>query len=270
MIWLIIFAVLAVIIAVHLYKTKKEPRLSDVSLVTGGVKTGKSSMSLFLAYRRYCKSLRNWRIKCYFISKLRKGKPYPEKPLFYSNIPVAFPHIPLTRELILRKHRFAYKSVAFVDEASLLADAFDWKDMKVNEQVKLFNKLWGHETHGGFLIYNTQNPQDLHYNIRRCLNTYLWIHHCIKWIPFLLVFQVREMYCADEHSANNFNEDVEETLKWVVCSKRIWKKFDCYCYSHYTDDATVDRGVITADTMKADLLTFKVSTELQKQKGALQ
>lgn len=39
---------------------------------------------------------------------------------------------------------------------------------------------------------------------------------------------------------NVFNEDVEETLKAVVIPKRVWRCFDCYCYSVFTDHLPVE------------------------------
>lgn len=262
----VLIAIVLLLIVFRLWKTHKEPRIPDVGLVTGGVKCGKTTASLYLAKRIYNKNLFKWHVKCYFCSKLFKA--YPEKPLFYSSIPVMFPHVPLTKALILRDVRPAYKSVCFIDEASLIADSFDFKDNEVNEEIKLFNKLWGHMTHGGSLVYNTQNESDLHFNIKRCMGSYIWIHRTIKWIPFVLVFMCREMYYSDGNNAINvFNEDVEESLKWIICSKRIWKKFDCYCFSHYTDDNPVDTDVVDRpDTLKADIVSFKPYSKLTKEK----
>lgn len=262
---ILFFAIAIVIlyIVIVAWKTHKEPRIPDVGLITGGVKCGKTSASLYLAHRTWKRNHRRWAFKAYFCSKL--GKPYPEEPLFYSTIPVTFPHVLVTHDLILRRTRPAFKSVCFIDEASLLADSFDFKDANVNEQIKLFNKLWGHMTHGGSLIYNTQNESDLHYNIKRSLGSYIWIHRTIKWIPFVLVFKCREMiYSEGNNAINVFNEDVEDSLKWIICTKRIWKRFDCYCFSHYTDDHIPDTTVVTDPaTLKAEVVSFKKYSNLK-------
>lgn len=261
---IIVAVVIGLYVLLRLWKTHKEPRIPDVGLITGGVKCGKTSASLYLAYRQYKRNLFKWQCKCFLIEKLWRTE-YPEKPLLYSSIPLSVPHVLVTQDLILRKIRPAFKSVCFIDEASLLADSFDFKDDEVNEQIKLFNKLWGHMTHGGQLIYNTQNESDLHYNIKRCLGSYIWIHRTIKWIPFVLVFMCREMvYSESNNAVNVFNEDVEDTLKWIVCSKRIWKKFDCYCFSHYTDDHQPDERVIEKPTtLKAEVVSFKKYSQLK-------
>lgn len=251
-------AIIVLLFLVHLWKTKKEPRLADVAMVTGGVKTGKTSLSVAITIRRYKKELRRYAVKkwiCYAI-----GKRPPERPLYYSNIPVAFEYVPLTLDILLRKTRLAYRSVCYISEASLLADGMDWKDEEVNEQIKLFCKLYGHETRGGCLVFDTQAIKDVHYNIKRSLNTYLWVQRTIKWIPFILVFKVREMYYSEESGVvNTFNEDVDETMKWLVCRKKVWKLFDCYCYSAYTDNLPVERNtkIGVRRKLKAEILTFK-------------
>lgn len=254
---IIVGIVVLICLLVHFWRTHKEPKLNDVALITGGVKCGKTSMSLYLAHRQYKKNLFKWNIKTYLATKF--NKPYTEKPLFYTNIPVSFPHVLVSKELLLRQTRPTFKSVCFLDEASLIADSFDFKDEKVNENIKLFNKLWGHMTHGGTLVYNTQSESDLHFNIKRCVGSYIWIHHTYKRIPFFLVFLCREMYMGgDGNVINAVNEDIEDSLKWVICSKRIWKHFDCYCYSHYTDAKKTDTHIVQgSQTLKADVVSFK-------------
>lgn len=269
MVYLIVILVVLLVAWVYFQRKKKEPRLADVAMITGGVKTGKTTLSLVLCYRRYRKELLRWRIKR-FLSFLF-FKPFAEKPLLYSNIPLKKPYVPVTEDLILRKVRPAFRSVCYIGEASLVADGFDWKDDETNEQIKLFCKLWGHETHGGCLIFDTQAIKDVHFNIKRSLNTYLWVQQTVKWIPFILVFRVREMYYSEESGVvNTFNEDVDESIKWIVALKKVWKTFDCYCYSHYTDALPVETDVHQAETktdLKADIVSFKKSSVLKERKG---
>lgn len=104
----------------------------------------------------------------------------------------------------------------------------------------LFNKLYGHETKGGMVIYDTQAIVDLNCNIRRCLSEYFYIHHLEKRFPFILCAKVREeRYSEDGSVVNSYSDDIEDSLKKVLISKRVWKKFDAYCFSSLTDNLPV-------------------------------
>lgn len=245
-----------IILFVWLRRKFKTPVVGSMVCVTGGVKSGKSTFSLHLAYKQYKKNrraviIRNWFCKIF-------NKPLFEVPLFYSTVPVSFPHVLLTEELLTRKTRFAYKSVIWVDEASLLADSQYYKDVDINDKLMLFNKLIAHETKGGTLVYNTQSVQDLHYSVKRCLSETFYVHNTVKWIPFFLLVTVREeRYSEDGTVINSYNEDVEQSLQRVIIPKSIWKKFDCYCYSTMTDGLDVDKNVVTSDNLKAKrILSF--------------
>ena len=47
------------------------------------------------------------------------------------------------------------------------------------------------------------------------------------------------MYSEDGSVTNVHDKDVEEDLKRVLIPKRVWKKFDAYCYSFATDSLPV-------------------------------
>ena len=236
MVWIILIA--AAIILIVIAAKRKQIRLGDVSCVTGGVKTGKSIVTLTLARRKYKSNLRKWKLKKILCKIFRKE--IPEKPLFYSNIRLGWEYVPMTREIFLREKRLAYKSVAFVDESSLIADSMDWKDKNINERLKMFNKLFGHETHGGSLYYNTQVMRDNHYAIKRCMNNYIYIHHSIKWIPFVYVSLVGELFYTEEGEMPAFKSgDPSQGLRWIISPKAVYKKYDCYTYSCFTDDLPV-------------------------------
>lgn len=237
---LLVILIIAIVLIVIFFKTRKIPKLGNVSCITGGVKTGKSTLAMYLAKKQYNKHLLQWKIKCKLCKIFRRKKPLPEKPLFYSNVKVGFEYVPLTREIFLREQRPTYKSVIYCQESSLIADSQDWKDKNINERLKYFNKLYGHETKGGYLYYDTQTMKDNHYAIKRCMNSYLWIHHAIKWIPFIYVVKVREMFFSEDgENVNVSTEDVENKLKWIIVPKKIWKYFDCYTYSIMTDNLPV-------------------------------
>ena len=215
----------------------KIPKLNCIAMVTGGVKTGKSMLSVWLAFRKNKSQRRNYWIK-YFLCKIFHKTP-PEKPYLYSNVKLAgVEYVPLTEDMLKRKTRLNYGSVAYIQETSLVADSMTYKALneEENERIVLYNKLFGHETRGGYLVYDTQCIQDNHYGVKRCLNTYFWIHHNTK-IPFFCLLRVRELkHSEDDGTVNSFNSDVEDDLKLIVIPKKVWKMYDAYCYSALTDD----------------------------------
>lgn len=250
--WLIV-AVIAVIVCVVYSKYFKTLKKGNMVLVTGAVKSGKSTLSYYIARCTYRRNLRAVNVRNAFIKLFHLPVPYLEKPLFYTTIPVGIPHVLLTKELLLREERFAYKSVIWIDEASLFADSQSFKDKDVNDRLLMFNKLIAHETKGGTIVYNTQSVADLHYSIKRCISEIVYVYDTCTWLPFLLVSNVREeRYSEDNIAVNTYGEDIADTMKRVVVPKRVWREFDCYCYSNLTDDLPVNENVVNATTLKAE------------------
>lgn len=237
----------------------KVPKIGSMVLFSGGVKCGKTSLALataFSEYRARCRKVK----RVNFFRKIFK-KPLLEMPLLYSNIPLSVPYVPVTEDLLLRKKRFAYNCVVYIGEASLVADSMMCKDMELNERLLLFNKLIGHETKGGCLVYDSQCVGDVHFSIKRCLSEYIYVHHLVKWIPFFLIAYVQECRYSDDNSTITAqSEDVENTLRKVIFRKKVWKTFDCYCYSSLTDDLPVEDNVTNSSTLKAyNIVSFKKS-----------
>ena len=262
----ILFIILFIIFLVVFLRVRKVPKCGSLVLINGGVKTGKSSFCLYLAYRKYRRNLFVWRIKYVFVRLLKflmikkyREMPLPERPLFYSNIPLKFPYVPLTNDMLTRKVRFAYKSVIFCDEASLIADSMSFGNPLTDEQLLLFVKLIGHETHGGSLFINTQSIADLHHAFKKCVDTYYYIHHINKIVPFFVLLWVREAkFSYDGSSINTYDEDIEESLKLVFMPKKIWKKFSQYAFSTFTDHLPYDSKERIAVTLTVDeLVTFR-------------
>lgn len=229
-------------------------------MVTGGVKTGKSTLSVWLVRSQ----LRSRRFKTRFMNFFRKifNRQLKPIPQLYSNVPLNLDYIPLTDDLLLRKKRFVYNSVIYIQEASLVADSQYIRDMDVNDRLLLFNKLIAHETKGGMIVYDTQSPSDLHYTIKRSLSNYYYIHSLIKWIPFFLVAKVQECRYSDENSVVLENdEDLEDKTRLVIFPKRTWKFFDCYCYSAMTDNLPVEERVVNGKDLKdlkaREILSFR-------------
>lgn len=246
--------VLIMFIANKILSKFKFPKVGCVALITGGVKSGKSTFAVGLAIQRYKAIQLSWKIRSWFCRLLHKEE--REEPLLYSNIPLSVPYVPLTKDLLLRKKRFRYGSVVYVNEASLVADSMLGSSSNgsktdtelVAERLMFFNKLFGHETYGGYLIYDTQCVVDLHYSIRRCISEYFYIHHLQKKVPFLLIASVREeRHSEDSGVVNTYTEDVEQSLQRVLIPKSVWKKFDAYCFSYLTDDLPVEDSVIVGD-----------------------
>lgn len=269
--WLyILLAVVVILIYIYIRKNFKIPKTGSMVCVTGGVKSGKSTFSFAVAHSQYRKNLRSVKFRNAMCKLFRKDN-FEELPLFYTTVPVAVPHVLLTEDLLLRNERFAYKSVIWVDEASLLADSMSYKDLDINERLMLFNKLIAHETRGGCIVYNSQAVGDLHYSIKRCLSETFYVHSTFKWLPFLLVVTVREeRYSEDGTTVNAYTDDLEVNLKRVIIRKSTWKKFDCYCYSSMTDNLPVNGAVVTAADLKAQYLTSfnpRHSGEIDREKG---
>lgn len=244
----------------------KVPKIACVSLTTGGVKSGKSTFSVYLAISTYKRIHRRWKVLKVFQTLF--NKPIDEEPLLYSNIPLSVPYVPITLELLQRKIRPRYGSVAYVNEASLLCDQMLYKDDELSERLTLFNKLFGHETCGGYLIYDTQCIGDVHYAVKRSLSNYFYVHHLEKRIPFFLVAKVREERYSDDVGTitNTYTEDVEENLKTVIIPKSVWKKFDAFCFSVLTDSLPVSDNVLkgTTDLKAREIVSFRKFKTIQK------
>lgn len=242
-------------------------KVPNVFLITGAVKTGKSLASIPIVKRKY----RSAKIK-YFIKKYIFFKDV-EKPMLFSNIHLRkIKYNLLSLDVIKRTKRVPYGSICFIDEASLLADSMSYKNEKLNEEINLFLKLFGHETRGGYLIMNTQSISDLHYGIKRCINSYLWIHSRIK-LPFITILKVRELIYSDDSttSINVASRDVEDDLKLMFVLNRNYKYYDAFCYSIFTDNLPIycnyDYGIKNKkDSLKTDILiSFReFKTELMK------
>lgn len=241
------------------FKFFKIPKLGSLVLVSGGVKTGKSTTSVYFATKRYKKNLIKVKITN-FIRKIFR-RPLLEEPLLYSNVPLKCKYVPLTKELLMRQKRFRYKSIIYIQEASLVADSQLIKNQDLNKSLLLLNKLISHETRGGTLIYDTQQLQDLHYSIKRSISNYFYIHSTLTCFPFFCVVKMREMIHNEADTINVVNSDIEESTKRYLIPKRVWKLFDCYCYSKMTDNLPVEDNVINGSKLEDlkvnDIVSFR-------------
>lgn len=261
------YLILFILICVALFfirrflKQFKIAKIGSLCLVTGGVKCGKSTLAVSIVRSEFRSRVRSIKIKNFFRKFFKKD--LFELPLVYSNVPLAMPYVPITEDLLLRKTRFVYGSVIYIQEASLVADSQLIKNMDVNEQLLLFNKLIGHETKGGVIIYDTQSISDCHYSIKRCLSEYFYIHHLTKWIPFFLIAYVEEHRYSDDGTViSTSSEDVENNLRKVIIRKSTWKYFDCYSHSVLTDNLPIEKNIVennknTTDLKCSEIVSFR-------------
>lgn len=242
--------VLIVIIGffVHIYyKHFRAPKLGTFVMVTGGVKCGKSTSSVGSSLR----DIRARRRRVMFINFLRRlfrvKSGQIELPLYYSNVPIdtGFGYVPITKELLLRKHRFVYGSVIYFQECSFLCGSMDYGVEEVDDAIKLLCKLVGHETKGGSLYVDTQSVSDLHFGFRRSCSMELYIYKTVKVpiLPFLIVWYKQLYYNEDGQLVNVNTKNADDDLRKMLFLSRVWKRFDCYCYSVLTDDLPVEKRV---------------------------
>lgn len=252
---IIILLIIAFIIWL-VHKLFKIPKINNLVMITGGVKSGKSTFGVYITIRQWKRNHRRWKI-VKWLRKVLRIKKEDEEPLLYSNIPLNMPYVPITEELLLRKKRFNYKSCAYIGEVSLVSNSMNFKNQEWNDEQLLFYKLIAHETKGGLVVLDTQCIQDTHYAIKRSISEYFYIHHTIK-IPFFIIQYMREdRYSEDGTVLSNYDKDTEETLKRVIVPKSVWKKFDCYCYSVLTDNLEKENVEIDGKKLK-DLKARKI------------
>ena len=227
----IIGAILFVLIIIY----SRCPYIGCLTLITGALKSGKTLMGLRCALRKYRSARIKWKITCLWRRLIRK--PEPEEPLFYTNIAVAgVRFVPVTLDVLYRRVRIARKSVMFLSETSLIADSMTIRDALLNEEINVFFKLYGHESHGGKCIIETQNVLDNHYAIKRCLTFYYNIDANFS-LPFFKLVRFYKVFYSDDDTVRNvvsLNEAVQ--YSYMLIPKSMFTRYDSYTYSWLTDD----------------------------------
>lgn len=237
-IWtILIFIVIGIIVLVVIRKKLKVLKIPCVFFIDGAPKTGKSALTIWLGYKTYLKNVFAWRVgRLFYWLKKHSYLGYPLKPMIYCNIPLAVKHNRLTKEIITRKVRIPNRSVVIIDEASLVADSMLFKDKVTNYEILMFAKLFGHYSHGGTLILNSHTITDLHYAFKRSLGSYLYIYQSNK-LPLITLCKCREMVYSDNNNmVNDISADVELSMRTLVYFNFVFKLYDCFCYSCFTDD----------------------------------
>lgn len=236
----IIIIILFIVGMIFVTVKMKRLRYGNLTLITGGVKTGKTQLAVCLAVKQYRKQLKKWRKACR--KARRRYEDLPEKPLLYSNMPigrVGNSYAPITIDLITCKERFRYGSVIYYNEASLIAGSKDIKDEELNDHLLKFFKLIAHYTMGGYLILDTQSPQDVHYTIKRSLSTYYEIWRRLT-LPFFSIIWLRENKLVDGENTVAIDSQIDpqdsiaeggKKKYFRLISNRWWKYYDQYAYS---------------------------------------
>lgn len=268
-IFLIIFIIIVVLYFTY-RGTFKKITIQCINLITGAPKTGKSLLCADLVTRTYKKIHRQWWIKTHIFRK------DIEEPLLYTNVLFSFKNIKnrdinpdykrkahrldknirlLETDVLKRQKRIAYGSVVYIQEASLTSDNQDYLDNVVNILQSLFNKLFGHMGKGSILFYDTQNVLDCHYAIKRCCSSFQWIMKSRNFF-FFRVLYIRELINSDSVSSsqNNFNEDVDMSVRRYIVWRWNYKKYDRYYFSYMTDDKPVSD--ITYDSAQKKVVSF--------------
>lgn len=253
MLFLIICAAVVAVCAVVVAVWMKRLRYGNLTLITGGVKTGKTQLSVCLAVKQYRKQLAKWRRKC---RKARKRfEPLPEKPLLYSNMPIGRKgdsYAPLTLDLVTCKERFRFGSVIYYNEASLIAGSKDIKDEELNDHLLKFFKLIAHYTMGGYLFIDTQSPQDIHYTVKRSLSTYYDIWRRIT-LPFVSLLWLRENKLVDGENTVAIDTQIDpqdsvleggKKQYFRLVRNKWWGYYDQYAYSCQVADLPVGDSVV--------------------------
>lgn len=243
---LIILIVVSIFFLIWWIKHAKKLKISNVYFVSGAVKTGKSYVTVALGVKTYRKNLR-WFYIGYPLLRLKlalRHEKYDEriyKPMLYSNIPLRYVrHNRFTKDILLRKVRIPNKSVVILDEMSLIADSMLFKDNEINNELILFFKLFGHYSHGGSCIINSQTIADNHFAVKRSIGRYLYVYNRTKF-PFVTILKgVERVYSDDTTSLNVVEGDLEDTQKRLLFLNKYYRYYDCYCYSIFTDDLSIE------------------------------
>lgn len=291
--WLIIIICIALIALAFWIEIKhKRIKSNCVCFISGAPKTGKSLLAVYLCYRKYRLARFKWCIENFFKHTLLKGDEI-EEPFLYSNIPLDLAgkngelsdntrvlkkrswYKPLTKEHITRKVRINRGSVVYLGEFSLVANSRlgQTNGLKngvdydlLNEQLLLFTKLFGHEVKGGYMVIDSQTISDCHYAIKRVLSEYVYIHHNVN-LPIHKILFVKECHYSDDSSTQqNFTEDIEEGLKWLLIPKRkYYKMYDYRCYSNLTDYLPTCNIAADIKTLKAnDIISYTTYRTIKK------
>lgn len=249
-----VILILAILLTIYLIiQYIRKPKIGNLHLFSGGVKTGKTAYSVRYARKLIRKNRRKW------AKKLKKGLASADDfPVLYSNMPLTnTPYRPLTLDIIQLKTRVPSMSIIYINECSLVAGSMDIRDPDVNDTLLQFFKLCAHLTHGGTVILDTQSPMDMHYSIKRSLSSYWHILNTLKLPKLGLISIIEQRQVVDSEvkapidnaeKRDNNRDLVEMLLPRQIfvrfCPASTFKYYDQFAYSTLTDDKPMDNQQI--------------------------
>lgn len=259
--WLILIVV--IVLVVRFFRVHCFPPMGCVTLVTGAVKVGKSAFAVWRAITLHFSRM----VRTYIYNFFHRKNPR-EIPLLYSNVPLRYKwYRVLTLDSVLRQERFAYRSIVYVNEASLFVDSKMYDDPILNEKLMLFCKLFGHETLSGMLIWDTQALADCHHAVKRCLAEYIDLQANKRGVFGTKLYwrRMRLSACEESIDVNVFDgkTGTDKVTPSVWVPSFVWKLFDSYCWSYLTDDLPVSDIKSKSKSLKPDfVLTLSKKRDL--------
>lgn len=249
MIFVIVFIALFVLILFFYFKLNTFRKFPTVLLISGAVKSGKSFVSVSISKRL----LRNQRFKVWFFNVIfyfpklllniifkKNYTLWHRLPVMYSNIPLyKTKYYQLTTAILKREVSIIPKSIVFIDECSFTADSMCYKDSALNDSLLQFVKLFGHMSHGGYLVLNTQSLSDLHYAFKRSIGDFYYIYARRK-LPFFTFVKLKQIFSIDGERANANVLELNDYS--MLISNKNYRSYDCYCYSCLTDSMPLSRS----------------------------
>lgn len=243
-IWILVAIVLAAVLLKY-YKRYFRIFTNALTLITGGVKSGKDTLMCSLGIAEYKRNVRRW----YLAKAFMFWKKFDEKPVICTNFPIDVKggYVKLTSDIVYGKVHLPKNSVILITEFSTFADFNSWKKID-NDRFSEFMKLCGHYY---YKVYtNSQALLDCHYALKRSCSSMVYIERLIKTFPFFLIFKLRNVVVVDESVVNIADTEPD----WFVCSKRIWKKFNSHCFYGFVKDTPLVNDTIECNY---DMLVYR-------------
>ncbi len=233
-IWILILLV-GVFLFLKYYKRYFKVFTNALTLITGGVKSGKDTLMCSLGVAEYKRNVRRW----YLARLILFWKKFDVKPVICANFPIDVKggYVKLTADIVYGKVHLPKNSVILITEFSTFADFNSWKKID-NDRFSEFMKLCGHFYYKVFT--NSQALLDCHYALKRSCSSMVYIERLIKTIPFFLVFKLRNVVVVDESVVNI----AETEPNWFICPKLIWKKFNSHCFYGFVKDTPLVNDTI--------------------------
>ena len=254
-------------------RTYAKRKVDTITAFTGGLGSGKTAESVYLAIRLYKRNLRKARKENAKLKRLKK--PLNDLPKFYSNIPVRVSgkiySTPLTEDILLLRKRMPLYSIVLMDEVSLFATQFEYKNPNIIDNFNEFVRLFRHYTKGGYLVVNDQCSENINLWIRRRLNV---VQNLSKYyvIPIihLVIYLKREISISEEikqvlTDEDSLNDSNKVCVKWrPFFYRKTLRHYDTYCYSDRYKRVPKDRSIKKYTQLKTNDLLVVSKNRVEK------